>query len=74
MTPAELRQAAKQLGLSGKLTSRQVEEALARADKEESNLAEALEAYTDPTHPEYDPDFDRQIRALRPDWFEGELR
>jgi len=29
-----------------------------------------LEAYTDPTHPEYDPDFDGQIRTLRPDWFE----
>lgn len=45
----------------------------AGADREEE-LAEALEAYTDPTHPEYDTDFDREIRALRPDWFEGEER
>lgn len=36
---------------------------------EESELAEALEAYTDPTHPEYDPEFDGHIRSLRPDWF-----
>ena len=41
---------------------------------EESELAEALAAYTDPTHPEYDPEFDREIRTLRPDWFEGEKR
>mgnify|MGYP003580000454 CR=1 FL=1 len=32
-------------------------------------LAEALDNYTDPTHPEYDAEFDKQIRTLRPDWF-----
>ncbi len=37
----------------------------------ESELADALEAYTDPAHPEYDPDFEREIRALRPDCFEN---
>lgn len=36
----------------------------------ESELAEALESYTDPSNPEYDPEFDREIRTLRPDWFE----
>ena len=38
----------------------------------ESELAEALEAYTDPDHPEFDPEFDAEIRSLRPDWFEDE--
>jgi len=38
--------------------------------EEEDELANALDAYTDPTNPEYDPDFDREIRRLRPDWFE----
>lgn len=38
-------------------------------DPEEHDLATALDSYTDPTSPEYDPDFDRQIRELRPDWF-----
>lgn len=37
---------------------------------DESELAEALEAYTDPSNPEYDPEFDREIRKLRPDWFD----
>ncbi len=36
----------------------------------EHELAEALEAYTDPNHPEYDEEFDKKIRALRPDWFD----
>jgi len=40
----------------------------------EAELAEALESYTDPTHSEYDPDFDRQIRTLRPDWFDKDSR
>jgi hypothetical protein len=36
----------------------------------EHELAEALARYTDPDDPEYDPEFDREIRRLRPDWFE----
>lgn len=40
----------------------------------EAELAEALDAYTDPTHPEYDPEFDKKIRRLRPDWFDGKKR
>lgn len=36
----------------------------------ENELVKALEAYTTPGHPEYDPVFDRKIRAIRPDWFE----
>ncbi|HEX8324735.1 MAG TPA: hypothetical protein VF595_12580 [Tepidisphaeraceae bacterium] len=40
----------------------------------EHELAVALESYTNPNHPEYDPEFDAQIRALRPDWFEGEAK
>lgn len=39
-----------------------------------SGLGEALDAYTDPTHPEYDPEFDRAIRSLRPDWFDDQER
>ena len=35
----------------------------------ELNLGYALDKYTDPSHPEYDPEFDKKIRALRPDWF-----
>ena len=35
----------------------------------EAELAEALDAYTDPKNPEYDAAFDREIRRLRPDWF-----
>jgi hypothetical protein len=41
------------------------------ADAEEAELAHALDAYTTPGNPEYDPEFDAHIRALRPDWFEG---
>ena len=40
--------------------------------EEEAELAEALEHYTDPDDPEYDEEFDKQIRALRPDWFDPE--
>jgi hypothetical protein len=36
----------------------------------EKELAEALDKYTDPSHPEFDPTFDKDIRALRPGWFE----
>jgi hypothetical protein len=35
----------------------------------EQELASALERYTDPSNPEYDAEFDKQIRQLRPDWF-----
>ena len=38
-----------------------------------NELAEALDNYTDPNHPEYDPEFDREIRRLRPDWFIDEV-
>lgn len=44
------------------------------ADAEEAELAEALEAYTTPSHPEYDPEFDAEIRALRPEWFDDDGR
>jgi hypothetical protein len=40
----------------------------AKAERE-NELAVALDAYTDPRSPEYDREFDKQIRALRPDWF-----
>ncbi len=36
-------------------------------------LAEALSKYTNPLSPEYQPEFDAQIRSLRPDWFEDEM-
>jgi hypothetical protein len=36
----------------------------------EQELAEALDKYTDPSHLEFDPKFDKEIRASRPDWFE----
>lgn len=39
----------------------------------ETELAEALDAYTDPTHPEYDPKFTAKIKAIRPDWFPTEV-
>lgn len=35
----------------------------------EKELAEALDNYTNPEHPDYDPEFDATIRRLRPDWF-----
>lgn len=35
----------------------------------EAKLAEALEAFIDPLHPDFDPVFTREIFALRPDWF-----
>jgi hypothetical protein len=35
----------------------------------EQELASALEHCTNPSDPEYDADFDKQIRQLRPDWF-----
>lgn len=41
-------------------------------DYDENDLARALDSYTTPGSPEYDPDFDRKICALRPDWFVGE--
>lgn len=36
----------------------------------EEELAIALENYTNPNHPEYDKNFDEEIRRVRPDWFE----
>lgn len=36
---------------------------------DEAELADALERYTNPDDPEYDPEFDAKIRKLRPDWF-----
>jgi hypothetical protein len=36
----------------------------------EAELAEALERYTDPDDPEYDPVFTEKLRRLRPDWFD----
>jgi hypothetical protein len=38
----------------------------------EGELAEALAHFTDPNHPDYDPEFDKEIRRLRPDWFKDE--
>ena len=37
-------------------------------------LAECLENYTNPDHPEYDAEFDAHIRQLRPDWFAEETK
>jgi hypothetical protein len=34
-----------------------------------AELGETLDRYTDPNDPEYDAEFDKKIRALRPDWF-----
>jgi len=42
---------------------------LQSAQEELSDLGEALESYTDPNSPDYDPEFDKQIRESRPDWF-----
>jgi hypothetical protein len=35
----------------------------------EHELAVAFEAYTDPISPQYDSEFDAEIRRLRSDWF-----
>ena len=35
-------------------------------------LAIALAHYTTPSDPQYDPEFDAEIRRLRPDWFTPE--
>ena len=45
-----------------------------RMGAKEAELAEALDAYTTPGDPQYDPKFDAKIRALRPDWFEEDGR
>ena len=66
-------QVAEALGRDHPMVVRLLEAEQAVMD-EESELAEALEAYTDPTHPEYDPEFDGRIRSLRPDWFEDGKR
>jgi hypothetical protein len=42
---------------------------LAREVAREAELAMALEKYMTPGNAEYDPDFDAEIRRLRPDWF-----
>ena len=39
-----------------------------RQRQSEHDLAVALDAYTDPTHPEYDADFTDKIGQLRPEW------
>lgn len=39
------------------------------ASQEEQTLADALESYTDPASPEYDPKFDQEIRKADPNWF-----
>lgn len=38
----------------------------------EHELAEALDNYTNPAHPDFDPVFNAEIRRLRPDWFDDE--
>jgi hypothetical protein len=38
-------------------------------ENREETLAIALDAYTDPMNPEYDPEFDREIRKAAPHWF-----
>lgn len=42
---------------------------IASIDASDSELAEALDAYTDPKSDQYDAAFHVKIRALRPDWF-----
>ena len=42
--------------------------------EKEAELAEALDRYTDPLDPEYDPAFTKQLRELRPDWFEDDVK
>lgn len=43
-----------------------------RPKSREDELAEALEAYTDPNHPEYDADFHAKIRERQPHWFDAD--
>ncbi len=38
--------------------------------QQEHQLAEALDRFTNPTHAEYDPVFDAEIRKIAPHWFE----
>jgi hypothetical protein len=35
----------------------------------DDDLGAALDRYTDPNHPEFDPEFTKDIKELRPDWF-----
>ena len=44
---------------------------LAEQDDAEADLALALQRYTDPSDPIYDPDFTAELQRLRPDWFGG---
>ncbi len=39
------------------------------SEAEERDLAESLDHYIDPAHPEFDPDFALEIISVRPDWF-----
>ena len=39
----------------------------------ENQLAITLENLTNPNHADYDADFDKEIRAMRPDWFENKI-
>lgn len=38
--------------------------------KKGTSLGEALRRYTNKDSDSYDPKFDKQLRMLRPDWFE----
>jgi hypothetical protein len=42
------------------------------AIEEEHELAVALDNFTNPNHPDYDPVFDSQIRAGKSGWFDDE--
>jgi len=47
-------------------------EGLHGVDPSSDDLGEALKRYTDPNDPEFDPEFNKKIRRLRPDWFSHE--
>lgn len=42
---------------------------LPRPSHDKTKIGQALSNYTRKSSPAYDPEFDRKIRALRPDWF-----
>lgn len=41
-----------------------------RPSHDKTKLGQALSNYTRKSSPVYDPEFDREIRTLRPDWFD----
>lgn len=43
-----------------------------RPSHDKTRLGQALSNYTRKSSHVYDPHFDREIRALRPDWFQGQ--